>query len=73
MKLQADIEKEKQNKISKKNDERAAAQKVIEDNRLEKAKRMAEQANLKRKDAEEIENYIKHQLEAEKRREEAIA
>lgn len=42
MKLQADIEKEKLNKIAKKNDERAAAQKVIEDNRLEKAKRVAE-------------------------------
>ena len=73
LKLQADIEREKQNKIAKKNDERAAAQKVIEDNRVEKAKRMADEANLKKKDAEEIENYIKHQLEVEKKREEAIA
>ena len=73
LKLQADIEREKQNKIAKKNDERAAAQKVIEDNRAEKAKRMADEANLKKKDAEEIENYIKHQLEVEKKREEAIA
>ena len=47
--------------------------KVIQDNQLEKAKRVADAANLKRKDAEEIENYIKHQLEVEKRREEAIA
>ena len=47
--------------------------KVIQDNQLEKAKRMQDAANLKRKDAEEIENYIKHQLEVEKRREEAIA
>ena len=73
LKLQADIEREKQSKIAKKNDERAAAQKVIEDNRVEKAKRMADEANLKKKDAEEIENYIKHQLEVEKKREEAIA
>ena len=72
-KLQADLEKEKLNKIAKKNDERAAAQKVIEDNRIEKAKRVADEANRKRADAEEIENYIKHQLQAEKRREEAIA
>ena len=47
--------------------------KVIQDNQLEKAKRMQDAANLKKKDAEEIENYIKHQLEVEKRREEAIA
>ena len=47
--------------------------KVIQDNQLEKAKRMQGAANLKKKDAEEIENYIKHQLEVEKRREEAIA
>ena len=46
---------------------------MIEDNRVEKAKRMADEANLKKKDAEEIENYIKHQLEVEKKREEAIA
>ena len=47
--------------------------KVIQDNQLEKAKRLQDAANLKKKDAEEIENYIKHQLEVEKRREEAIA
>jgi hypothetical protein len=34
---------------------------------------MTDEANLKRKDAEEIENYIQHQLVQEKRREEAIA
>ena len=72
-KLQADIEREKNNKAQKKVQERAAAMKVIQDNQLEKAKRVADAANLKRKDAEEIENYIKHQLEVEKRREEAIA
>ena len=72
-KLQDDLEKERLNKIAKKGDERAVAQKVIEDNRVEKAKRVAEEANRKRKDAEEIDAYIKHQLEVEKKREEAIA
>ena len=72
-KLQAEIEKEKITKAQKKVQERAAAMKVIQDNQLEKAKRMQDAANLKKKDAEEIENYIKHQLEVEKRREEAIA
>ena len=61
------------NKVIKKKDERAAAMKVIQDNQLEKAKRVADAANLKRKDAEEIEAYIQHQLEVEKRREEVIA
>lgn len=73
MKLQTDLEKEKLGKIAKKNNERAAAQKVIEDNRVEKAKRVADEASNKRKDAEEIEHYLQHQIEVEKKREEAIA
>ena len=72
-KLQAELEREKVHKLAKKKEERAAAMKVIQDNQLEKAKRTAEAASLKKKDAEEIENYIKHQLEVEKKREEAIA
>ena len=72
-KLQDELEREKQGKITKKNAERALAQKVIQDNQLEKSKRNAELAALKRKDADEIDAYIKHQVEVEKKREEAIA
>ena len=39
-KLQAELEKEKTSRIQKKVEERAAAQKVIKENQMEKAKRM---------------------------------
>ena len=59
-KLQAELEKEKTSRIQKKVEERAAAQKVIKENQLEKAKRMEAAEENRRKDAAEIEAYIQH-------------
>ena len=68
-KLQADIERERKAKIQKKTQERAAAQKVIKENQMEKAKRNEQVEADRRKDAQEIEAYIQHQISVEKKRE----
>ena len=68
-KLQADIERERKAKIQKKTQERADAQKVIKENQMEKAKRNEQVEADRRKDAQEIEAYIQHQIAVEKKRE----
>ena len=59
-KLQAELEREKTSRIQKKVEERAAAQKVIKENQMEKAKRMELIEANRKKDAAEIEAYIQH-------------
>ena len=59
-KLQAELEREKTSRIQKKVEERAAAQKVIKENQLEKAKRMEAAEMARKNDAAEIEAYIQH-------------
>jgi len=73
LKLQAELEREKTSKMQKKVEERALAQKVIRENQLEKAKRQEAVDKARKKDAADIEAYIQHQLDVEKKREEAIA
>ena len=72
-KLQADLERERKAKVQRKVEERAAAQRVIKENQMERAKRNEQVANDRKKDAQEIEAYIQHQINQEKKREQEIA
>ena len=73
MKLQADLDEEKQNKAKRKVKEREAAMQVIKDNLWEKKKRNAELESVKKAEAEQVEKNMRMILEKEKAREEEMA
>ena len=59
LKLNMELEKEKDQKAQKKVLQREAAMKVITDNNNEKKKRMAANEIQRQKEAQEVEKYIK--------------
>ena len=69
LKLAMELEKEKEQKAQSKIKTREAAMKVINENKLEKKKRMAEQDEMKKKDAEDVQKMIKKIDDDEKKRE----
>lgn len=72
LKLNMELEKEKDQKAQKKVLQREAAMKVITDNNNEKKKRMAANEIQRQKEAQEVEKYIKKQLDDEAKRDQAI-
>lgn len=72
MKLAMDLEAEKVKKERQKVDMRQAAMKVIVENKAEKKKRMADDAEMKRKDAEDVQKMIKKIDDDATKREEMI-
>ena len=68
IKLAMELEKEKEQKAKKKMNEREAAMKVIQDNNLEKKKRLAANEVARQKDADDVKMYIKKQIDDEHKR-----